>query len=899
VDHTSAPFSLLQTKLLRPPVPQDLVTRRWLLDLLGQNLPRPLTVISAPAGYGKTTLMAHWLQNSEWPSAWVALDEYDDDLRSFVTYFVAALQTLFPEAGQETLARLNPNELPPARALAVTLINELNAIQQPFILVVDDYHLVHDLAVHDVLIELLKHPPTALHLVLITRIDPPLNLVTLAARNQVLILRAQDLRFLPAEATAFLRQGSGRLLSDAEVAHLVQQAEGWAAGLRLLCIAQQRPAPAGEVSAFRRSSKRLAIDYLFAEALQQQPQAVQEVLLRSAILDRFCVHSLDALANHDQPAGQYPLTGQEVMEWLRHTNAFITPQDNEGHWFKYHALFRELLLRELKQHHSAEAITALHRQVGQWFSEKGLWDEALRHLLAAGEFSSAIELVAGQRHQLMNAERWDELERWIRWFPDEVAANDPILLITLAHLPSTHGRKLGLESYAARAARLVAAAPADWPLASEVRGELAYLSALVAAYTGDAATAIAQGSEALELLPAQAQFLRSITLGAQATGYQTSGAYEQSLLVINEALQDPLWPATERAKLLLYRCMVAFLESDLVRVQRSADESMRLALKYQLWDTLSQARYESGMAHYLRNELALAAPHWRAMVEKPALSTPEYLSDAACALARIYHVQRQPDQAAEVLRSVTAYCEEMGSTFSLDTLRAFEVELALDQGDVALARRLSQAVNFDPNRPFWRYYVSQLTPVKLWLAEGTAEGVQQALVTLQQMDDYLHRTNRKIFRIDVLALQALAYAAQGDEPKAYDKLTEALRLGEPSGFIRNFVDLGPSLAKLLSELSHRGVAPEYITRILAAFPSTPVSPRTIGQAQLIEPLTGREFEILTLLAQRLSNKEIAGRLSISAGTVKRHTINIYQKLQVHDRQHAIGKARSLGLLARE
>ena len=750
MDHTSATFSLLQTKLLRPPVPQDLVTRQWLLDLLGQNLPRPLTVISAAAGYGKTTLIAHWLQNLEWPSAWVALDEHDDDLRSFVTYFVAALQTLFPEAGQETLARLNPDELPPVRALAVTLINELSVIQQPFILVVDDYHLVHDLAVHDVLNELLKHPPTSLHLVLITRIDPPLNLVTLAARNQVMMLRAQDLRFLPAEATAFLRQGSGRLLSDAEVAHLVQQAEGWAAGLRLLRIAQQRPTPTGE-AVFRPAGERLAIDYLFAEALQQ-PQAVQAALLRSAILDRFCAHLLDAIGNHDHPAGQYPLSGQELIEWLRHANAFITPQDTEAHWFKYHALFRELLLRELKQHHSAEAVNALHRQAGQWFSENGLWDEALRHLLAAGETSSAIGLLSRQRHPLMNAERWAELERWIRWFPDEVAANDPIISITLAHLPSTHGRNLELESYAARAERLVAAAPADWSVAKEVRGELAYLSALIAAYTGDAATAIARGAEALELLPPQAQFLRNNTIVTQATGYQMSGAYEQSLRVISEALHDPLWPATERAKVLLGRCMVAFLESDLVMVQRSANESMRLALKHQLWDTLSQMRYELGMAHYLRNELAQAEPHWRAMVEKPALSAPEYLGHAACALARLYHAERQPDQAAEVLRSAAAYFEEMGSTFVLDTLRAFEVELALDQGDIARARRLSLAINFDPNRPVWFYYVLQLTPVKLWLAEGTAEGLQQALVTLQQLDDYLHRTNRKIFRIDVLAL---------------------------------------------------------------------------------------------------------------------------------------------------
>ena len=891
-------FTLIQTKLHRPAVPGDLVSRAWLLDLLSQNLPRPLTVVAAGAGYGKTTLVAHWLQQLDQPSAWLSLDEHDHDLTSFLNYFVAALQTLFPSRGQETLTLLQGEKRPPAHALAATLSNELNEIAQPFTLVVDDYHMVHDLAVHDMLNELLQHPPATLHLVLITRIDPPLNLTMLMARNRALILRQQELRFLPAEAIAFLRLGTGRVFSGDEAAHLVARADGWVAGLRLLRIARRQSTPIDN-EPLRLPGERPAIDYLFGEALRQQPDEVQDFLLHSAILDRFCAPLLDVVCAHDRQTGEYPLTGERLIEWLWRANVFIAPQDEEGRWFKYHALFRDLLLQELKRRHPVEAINLLHRQASAWLCREGLIEEAIHHALQAGDTTSAARLLANHRHNLIDQQQFAQLERLLKIFDPAQIEQSAELSIIDAWLKMNNGYLPRLVPILDRVESLLAGSTLPPDIVQSIQGEVCAFRAHVssAAYYNGAET-IRLTEQALQLLPRHWHYVYAVTIILNAIGHSMIGKSRLAVERLQQALADPQLTTPPISLAWLYYGLIQYhwAELDLPQMSVVAAQYLALGQTFHLAEPQAFAQLFLGIIHYHSNDLAAARQCFSAAASTAAIINLHIQSQAICGLALTYLAQGQLEEAHDLLTRHQAIALDRQNVRIMGLFQACQIEIALAQGKLAEANRWAQA--YDPGLVVGLrfFYLPQRTLIKVLLAQNTPAGCEQAGALLARLADLVRQAHLKSTQLSILILQARLADQQGDEAAALRLLAEAVQLAEPSGLLRVFVDQGTPVTRLLIKLSQRGVAPEFIAQILAAFPSVPPSPRTIGQAKLIEPLTERELEILTLLDQRLSNKEIARQLFISTSTAKRHTINIYQKLQVNNRQQAADKARSLGIL---
>jgi LuxR family maltose regulon positive regulatory protein len=412
---------------------------------------------------------------------------------------------------------------------------------------------------------------------------------------------------------------------------------------------------------------------------------------------------------------------------------------------------------------------------------------------------------------------------------------------------------------------------------------------------GQAANAIANGQRALELLPVQAIHLRGHSIAAQAIGWQMSGDHERCISILRETLVNPTWAVNSRAKLLFYLCLANFMEGELNGAQIAAGESLRIAEKFQLWDTVSQARYFNGIISYLKNDLAEAETYLLALLQRLELSAPSYLAHAVCALTRIYRSQERLKDADHVLRMARNYLEETENATSLEIVRAFQVELALDQGNIESARALSRTVDFYMRPPIWFHYVPQLTPIRILVAEGKDESLKQAVLALKQMDEQLSLINRNNVRIDVLALQAVAHDALGDWQLARKQLILALRLGQAGGFIRNFVDLGPPMADLLARLHEQGDSElvSYISRILAAFQMEERSPTA---SDLEKPVTERELEILRLLATDLSPKEIASEMTISLATMRTHARNIYQKLGVNGRFEAVQRAKELGLI---
>jgi len=392
IDKTTG-ITLLSTKLHRPQMTKDHLHRQRLLDRLEKNRQRPLTLVSAPAGYGKSTLLSCWLQTCETPGTWVSLDNNDNDLRVFLSYFLAAVQTQFPAAGQNTEALLNSAELPPLSALTHSLINELDQIDSPFILVLDDYHTISNRNVQTLLAEILQHSPAPLHLVLSCRVDPLLPLNRFRARSQMTEIRLRDLRFSREETESFLTLSMGVPVDGTSVNALEQKTEGWVTGLRLSLLFLRHRSGLNLILKNLPVENRYIIDYLLTEVLSTQSEETQGYLLATSILDRFCPPLCDAVCVSGIESLECKMGGQQFLEWLEKSDLFVVPLDEQGRWFRYHYLFQKLLQRKLKQQFDTDGISAIHRRAGRWFAENILIDEALQHMLAAGDVSAAAQLI--------------------------------------------------------------------------------------------------------------------------------------------------------------------------------------------------------------------------------------------------------------------------------------------------------------------------------------------------------------------------------------------------------------------------------------------------------------------------------------------------------------------------
>ena len=421
--------SLLRTKLHRPPVPRDHVTRPRLdVGLLPTH---PVTLVSAAAGFGKSVLVSGWLESWTAPSAWVSLDESDNDLRQFLSYVCAGVETVFPSSLPEVCDLLEAPTLPPVTVLARTLVNELDAIEEPFVLVLDDVHRIRERAVLDLLTELMEHPPRHLHLVLIGRRDPFLPIARLRARNQLAEVRSEDLSFTVEETETFLENVLGTDVSAAVAGTWRERTEGWATGLRLAALALRGGAEVPERPFGERKPVRDVTSYLMGEVLERQSLAVRDHLLRSSVAARFCARLCDALAVAEGPDAKdaEPMDGAEFVEWVEQAGLFVIPLDAEHGWLRYHHLFQDLLFEEAKRRLGAEAIATLHSRASEWFEAEGLVTESIEHGPGRGDEDRAGDIVVRSRREALNADHWYFLEKWLALLPDAVVQERAELLL--------------------------------------------------------------------------------------------------------------------------------------------------------------------------------------------------------------------------------------------------------------------------------------------------------------------------------------------------------------------------------------------------------------------------------------------------------------------------------------
>jgi LuxR family maltose regulon positive regulatory protein len=911
----SAP--LLTTKLYIPPPRPNLVPRPQLLRQLdeGLRLGHRLTLVSAPAGFGKTTLVTEWICSLTREVAWLSVDEEDNDPRRFFTYLVAALRQIDGQIGHTAHGLLSAPQPPPAESLVTLLLSDLIATVEAFVLVLDDYHLIQAPQIHGALAFLLDHLPRVMHLVLVTRQDPPLPLARLRARGQISEIRERDLRFTAEEAAAFLHQTMGLSLAPEAVQALETRTEGWITGLQLAALAlQEDPSPARAESfvAGFTGDDRYVMDYLVAEVLQRQPLAMREFLRQTAILDRLTAPLCDAVVkikDWSLEGGRQPLPGlrslvsrpqsQAFLEYLDQANLFIVPLDNRRQWYRYHRLFAEFLRTTLDR----EDAKSLHRRAARWYEEQGLVGQAIQHALAyasiAEDWGDAERLIRLAAEETMQKGNLLTLGNWLDALPEASVRADGALAMYRAWVLALNGELSRAAEYAQAAQTCLDRAKV---LATE-RGKLLTLRSFVAVFgPQDYEAALDLAAEALQLLGEDQVYWRVMALWSMAESQERTQNVIEAIATLHEARRTGRLLDGQ----LFFAPAELFLATTL-QLHGQRREAVAVCQEAIEWYTDDAGRTSPvagmifsrlGMLHHEANQLDLA---WncleRGIVLSEQLAMDSPIMYSLSFAAPTLHALGKSDEALAALQKAYQHGSQSGLA-DAEWCLAVEASIRLSLGDLPAVQRWAKAagVSLDETLEYLRMD-QYLVYARLLLRQGQLPEVG---TWLDRLEHFAWERGLIRWLITIHVLQALAAEKTGDRPAADGYLAQAVQIAAPEDYFRTFLDEDSQVLALLPNVRH--VDPQFVDQLLnyAAPAEIPeptqklAAPRPVAQP-LVEPLSERELEVLGLIATGLSNREIADRLFIVVGTVKRHINNIYGKLQVHRRTEAVARARELGL----
>ena len=893
------PVPVLITKFHRPQVPAQAILRPRLMKQFTGWQQRPFTLVSAPAGYGKSTAVCQWLEAEMCPTAWLSLDKEDDDLHGFLTYLVAAIRQLFPDSLQTSWRMLKAPTLPPIDALIRSLINDLDHCPERFVLALDDYHNITATAIHDLIGELLRHPPLPLHLMLITRMDPALNLLQLRAYQQMREIRGQTLSFTHEETAAFLAESMGTGIDEQIIDALMTKLEGWITGLRLVALSASDYQDLIDIVDVLPGEKQ-TVQYLLSEALSHQPEHLKAFMLKTSILDRFCPSLCEAVCVSLQADDSAKLDGRNFIEWLMAGNFFAISLDQNREWYRYHHLFQGLLRNQLEQTLDQEAIAALHRRASRWLTGRELMSEALQHAVAAGDITYAADVVMARCNDLMNREEWNRLGRWLNVLPDAVIDRTPRLLLAKAWLLDHEGKYPEAFALVDRIEELVADLPAGSAEADRVWGEIHTFRAYRHFTLLQGKTSLEHATRALDLLATDSLYARTFAIYFHTFSLQMIGDDARAVQTLQDVIdQNSPADVNFQTRLLIARCALQSMRGNLPAVQQSARTALLEADRFDLVESVGLTSYFLGCACYLRNEREEAKQALEIGLQNRYFLRPRYYAYCAFMLARIYIEEGKHEEASSLADDVVTYGIELDHPFVKNYGQMFQAELALMAGDIADAQQLVTIFSREPYSMLWASYFPALAFAKVQIAVNTPESLKLAAIELDHLLATGRSTHNINYQIHALALQSLLYIAQSDRSRAQEALIESLTLAHPGGYVRTFVDLGQPMASLLEQLLTTTADKElaaYLTNVLAAF-STSTGPQVPQPAATgVDALTARELELMRLFATELTTNEIADELVVTISTVRTHSKNIYSKLDAHSRFEAVSRARELGLI---
>jgi len=902
--------TLLRTKLSIPLTRADpasgLVPRPHLIARLNEGLAGTLTLVSAPAGFGKTTLVSAWLRQVDLPAAWLSLDEHDRDVARFLSYMIAALQIIRPDVGTGVPALLHATPRPRTDTLLTLLINDLAAIPEELILVLDDCHTVATPDIDQALSFLINHLPRHMHLVMLSRADPNLSLARLRANGQLNELRSADLRFSDEETARFLEQMVDRRLSAADVAALNTRVGGWIAGVQMTALSLRQR---GELSVAQcidgqGDSQGYIMDYLVDEVLQQQPVEIQTFLLFTAILDELCAPLCAALLRGvDAPGGTGPPAtspaagaseAQEALTYLEHANLFINPLDPLHQWYHYDPLFADLLRHRLQQSYP-EQVSRLHVSASEWYAQAGRAGPAVRHALAAQAFDRAAALVEQVAPTMIQRGELSALLHWLDRLPATEVQTRPLLALYHCWALLLGGNT---TQAATRLDAVEAVLAADRALRTPaVRSHVAALRAYLVREEGDLASAIVLSQQALAHLPKHETLPHAMVTTNLAITHYLRGAFAPASRLLMDTIT-----IGQTGSLMANTLSAIYLKAHLLRAQGALRMALKLCqdglrlveqrgwhdapaagfLYVALGDLLGELNDLSAAAEYLERGIDLGHEG----------GDPHIVIAGHVRLSWLRHRQGDVRGSHEAIRAALDLVErDAGSRFwPLPPADCYQARLWIAHGNLAAASRWAEVTHrARGDHPItYLHEAEDLTIARLLIAQGdpgAAETLLHGLLTAARSD------GRYGSLIEMLTLQALAFAAQHRDDEALSALAEALELAEPEGFVRTFLDEGAPIAELLRSAVVHDRHASYALQLLKAFDESAAT-----EQPLPEPLSDRELEVLRLVAAGYSNQAIANELFLAVSTVKKHINHVYAKLAVTSRTQAVARGRELGLV---
>lgn len=913
---------VLATKLYIPPPPSKKVARSRLIEQLhyGLSIRRKLTLISAPAGFGKSTLVSEWIADSGRSAAWLSLDENDNNPIRFLIYIIHALQHISPGLGADLLAALQSPESPPVESILTALLNEIAAVSGDFLLVLDDYHTVNAKSVDDVLNFMVEHLPSQMHLVITTREDPALPIPRLRARGQLTELRAVDMRFTTAEAADFLNQVMNLDLAAEDIAALETRTEGWIAGLQLAALSIKGHQDVTEFIRAFTGDHRYIVDYLVEEVLQRQTESVRSFLLQTSILDRLNGSLCDSVVGQQESSVR--------LETLQRGNFFLIPLDDKRHWYRYHHLFADVLRMHLMAE-QPDQVPVLHRRASEWYEKNGSTPDAIRHALAAEDFDRAADLIERALPVMRQSRQESTLLSWLQALPDDLFRNRPVLSAHYAGTLLQNGQLDGVESRLQDAERWLDM-PADIrerPIYVDeedfqrLPGSVAMYHAAIALARGDVANTLKYAGDVLTLAREDDYFMRGAGSSLLGLASWTSGDLETAYRVYSDGMaylqrmgyiSDVIGGSVTLAD-------IRITQGRLRDAMNSYERGLQLATAQSGHILRGAADMHVGMSELYRerNELDTAAQHLLKSKELGDLNgLPKNPYRWRVAMARVQHARGNPNEALDLLDEAERLYQGDFSP-NVRPVAALKARVWVAQGELeealswARERALSAADDVSYLREFEHITLARIL-LEQYRSDHKDSAIRDAIGLLERLLKAAQEGGRMGSVIEILVLQALAHHMQGDLAAGHSALERAMRLAEPEGYIRIFLDEGEEVRLLIEDFRRKVEDPArdhdlilYANMLLEAFPRAAALPHALIQPidnrkstieNTIEPLTERELEVLRYFRTELSGPEIARELVVALSTVRTHTKSIYSKLGVNSRRAAVRRAEELGLI---
>ncbi|MDX2430230.1 MAG: response regulator, partial [Bacteroides sp.] len=804
---------MLNTRLYRPRISDDQIPRHDIINQLEKNLGKTLTLVAAPAGYGKSIVVSQWVESSSALHSWISIDDTFNDLNTFLTYFHAALDKISPGSWNKTENLIHASDLPPLEVISNTLINELNQIQQPYILVMDDYHLIHNMEIHRLINEVLRFPPKYMHLCIITRRDPPIDLLNLRTHQGLNEIRMQELAFSENEVRMLMQIRLDIDLSEENSLLLQEKTEGWIVGIRLALYAMKSSEDGTRIISKLKGNFHAISEFLLEEMLESQTPEVQELMLRTSLLDEFCIPLIEKVFV-EQSEENFSFSIKEFIQILIQSNLFVVNLDLENHWFRYHHLVQDFLYIQLKKRYDEKELTAFHLLASKWYEANKMLDEAIQHSIVAGDTKRAAEIIGKHRLAIQETDNWVRLKKWLSLLPEELIESRPELLMAQIWV---YFAQLDFQNIF-DCLEKVQKIKTKQKVALSIKGEINFFKGIISYFTGQATESLAYLQEAIKLIPDSYPQLRGEADLILSLSMHLNGNKKGALEYLDKLLMRSIsMKATRSTKLWAGKAYIQLLEAQLQEALPCSQNLQRIGEKDKTVYPETWGIYIEAIVHFNRKDWVKAKIHLDLLLSKLYILHVNIAADAFCMLAYILQSNKKLDESKSIFKQLDSYIEPMANPVLQNIASSARARMSLIEGDIDGAIQWAQLddVNTDAGFMLWWVETPRLTGSRIYIAEGSPAFIAKALEKLKTYNQENIAIHNHYQRIEILAQMAMCYFKLDRLTEAYEVLEESVTLGEPGRWIWPFCHFGPPMTKMLEHLMEKNIAPNYIRNILA------------------------------------------------------------------------------------